>query len=489
MEHRRGAAPAGERVVAEPNDASDAVAEFTATRLQIREGELTRPRLGGVRLEVRTGADAGACFELGTASTGTGQATGRHPAGASRFVGGRAGDHDVVLTDPSISSTHFELSIASDHVVLRDLDSRNGTWVGQARLIGPVALQDGAEFDAGRCRLRLSFGGSVQVPIAVEASFGALRGVSPAIREVFATLARLAPKPITTLVLGETGTGKEEVARALHHASGRSGPFVVLDCAALPRELAEASILGYRKGAFTGATGDQPGAFEAAHGGTILIDEIGELPLDLQPKLLRVLQRREVQRIGEHHARAVDVRVLAATHRDLRVAMANSEFRPDLYYRIAQFVLEIPPLRDRPEDIVFLARHFVAGVAHETGRTLALGEDAERHLASLRWEGNVRQLRLAVECAAHLTTGTTVRRADLVVHDLAPVALHGDVSLKEAVARVADAYLRQGCERVLQASGGRLEQAARLAGYSPRGFRDILKRLGLRVEADDLAPT
>ncbi len=460
---------------------SDPVVEFTATRLEPREGEQSRRRIGRVVLEVCTGADAGATFDLVAPRVAEGRT---YDAGSTRVVAGRAREHDVVLTDASISSTHFELVIGADHVELRDLGSRNGTWVGQARLLGSAALTDGAEFEAGRCRMRLLCPDTIDVPVSADASFGALRGVSVAIREMFATLARLAPKPITTLLLGETGTGKEEVARALHEASGRRGPFVVLDCAALPRDLAEAAILGHRKGAFTGAVSDQPGAFEAANGGTIFIDEIGELPIELQPKLLRVLQRREVQRVGEHHPRAIDVRVLSATHRDLRRAMAEEGFRPDLYYRIAQYVIEIPSLRDRREDIVPLARYFVEQVAKDTRRPLSLGDDAAAWLEDRRWDGNVRQLRLAVECAAHLATSSVVRRGDIVVHDLAPANLHSDLPLKEAAARVTDAYLRQGCERALAATGGNIEQAARLTGYSARGLRDVLKRVGLRADDD-----
>jgi transcriptional regulator with PAS, ATPase and Fis domain len=461
-----------------PDDTGDPVIELTSTRLQHRPGERTRTRLARVVLEVLRGADVGKRFDLTAPRLADGRA---YDGGSSRAVVGRAPQHDVVLTDKSISTTHFELTIAADHVVLRDLDSRNGTWIGHAKLLGPMGLVDGAEFEAGECRFRLHCGDTIEIPIAADAHFGAMRGSSPAMRELFATLARLAPKPITTLLLGETGTGKEEVARALHEASGRAGPFIVLDCAALPRDLAEATILGHRKGAFTGAVADQPGAFEAADGGTLFIDEIGELPLDLQPKLLRVLQRREVQRVGEHHARAVDVRVLSATHRDLRRAIAQDEFRPDLYYRLAQFVIAIPALRDRSEDVVPLARYFVDCVARETHRDLVIAEDAARWLEGLHWEGNVRQLRLAMECAAHLAAGTIIRRADIMIHDAHVADVGAALPLKDAAARVTDAYLRQGCERVMAATGGNVEQAARLAGYTGRGFRDVLKRLGLRT--------
>ncbi len=464
-----------------PPQPDAALAEFTATRHVARAGEQVRRRLADVALSVLTGADAGKRFVIGGPAV-PGEA--RHVAGP-RVVVGRAAEHDVVLVDKSISTTHFELTLAEDHVVLRDLGSRNGVWSDKVRLLGQAALADGAEFEAGSCRFRLDWGGTTQVPVSAQSKFADLRGVSLPMRELFATLARLAPKPIKVLIHGESGTGKEEVARAIHQASGRTGPFIVLDCAALPRELAEAKILGYKRGAFTGAATDQPGCFEAAAGGTLLIDEIGELPADLQPKLLRVLQRGEVQRLGEHGTRPVDVRVLAATHRDLRSDIADGRFRFDLYARIAQFVVEIPPLRERRDDIIPLARHFVAKVGAATGRRLELSEEVAEWLSRLHWEGNVRQLQNAVECAAYLADGATIGRGDIVVQDQPgrepsmgdEALLH--VPLKDAVARLTSAFMRRYCERVLAAAGGDLKGAAELAGYGERGFRELLGRLDM----------
>ena len=217
-------------------------------------------------------------------------------------------------------------------------------------------------------------------------------------RQLFARLFRLAQSTATVLVEGETGTGKELVARAIHDASARAGePFVVIDCGAMPESLLEAELFGHVKGAFTGATDSRPGAIEAAHGGTVFLDEIGELPVSMQPKLLRVLESRSVRRLGEPIHRSIDVRFVAATHRDLRTMVDSRTFREDLYYRLAVVPVTIPPLRDRPGDIASLVRHFLRDPADALFRPEMLLK-----LTSRPWFGNVRELRNFVERAAAL---------------------------------------------------------------------------------------
>lgn len=462
-------------------------AEPTATSLVPIPGEELRLRYDTVVLEVLTGEDAGKRFELSAPRMD--DEGNEFDLGRTRIVVGRAKHNDVVLTDHTVSMTHFELELGDDYVTLTDRQSRNGTWLThRGRLLGPIALFDGAEFRAGpRCEFRLLCRSRVGVPASLHSEFANLRGGrSVAMRKLFSTIARVAPKNIKVLVHGETGTGKEEVAKALHQASGRRGPFIVLDCAALPRDLGEATILGHRKGAFTGATADQPGCFEAANGGTLFIDEIGELPLELQPKLLRVLQTRTVQRLGEHQPRPFDVRIISATHRDMNQEIASDRFRFDLYARLAQYVLEIPPLRERPEDIPPLAQYFVHAVAAEERREIAITDDAMEWLQSLHWRGNVRQLQNAVECAAQLVVGSVITRDDLVVEDRPRQdALPTDdalrhLSLQEGADRLKDAFLRRGCERALASTGGNIKAAAQLTGYGERGFRQLLERLGLR---------
>jgi transcriptional regulator with PAS, ATPase and Fis domain len=229
-------------------------------------------------------------------------------------------------------------------------------------------------------------------------------------REVFALLERIAPKDLTLLVQGETGTGKEEVARAVHLASPRaSAPFVVIDATAIPETIAESLLFGHERGAFTGATERRVGFFEAAHGGTVFIDEVGELPLPLQAKFLRVLERKEVVRLGGHQPVPVDVRVLAATHRDLRNDIDAGRFREDLYYRLSQVRVFLPALRERREDLPLLCRRFL----EHDGGALRLEEDALEYLAQQPFPGNLRELKNAMLRAAALAVDGVVTRADL----------------------------------------------------------------------------
>ncbi|MCA9694945.1 MAG: sigma 54-interacting transcriptional regulator, partial [Myxococcales bacterium] len=253
-------------------------------------------------------------------------------AARQRLTIGRSAVNDLVLTDTLVSGLHAEIQVSDRGVLLRDLESTNGTTVNGVR-IHQAWVEPGMTLRLGQTEIAFKSADEVEVPISSEAHYGALYGGSPAMREIFAVLERIAPTEMSVLIGGPTGSGKELVARALHDESPRhKGPFIVLDCGSLPRELAEAAILGHKKGSFTGAVADRAGCFEEADGGTLFLDEIGELPLELQPKLLRVLDRREVQRIGENTVRKVDVRVVAATHRDLRTMVSRGEFREDLYF-------------------------------------------------------------------------------------------------------------------------------------------------------------
>ncbi|MFO0636904.1 MAG: sigma 54-interacting transcriptional regulator [Nannocystaceae bacterium] len=448
--------------------------EFTATLSQLRPGEAEAIRLGAVSLELRRGPGAPA----------------RYDVAGPRVTLGRGPACDVVLDDASLSTTHCEIELGDARVVLRELGSRNGTWVGPARVLDRVALPDGAEFIVGGCHFAVRFGPSIAVPLAGTPHFHGMHGHSDAMREIFALLDRLGPTPLTTLVLGETGTGKEEVARALHAASQRRGPFVVLDCGSLPHALAESVVFGHRKGAFTGAIADRPGCFEEADGGTLFIDEIGELPLELQPKLLRALDRREVVRIGEHVVRAVDVRVIAATNRELRKAIGEGTFRLDLYHRLAHVIVQIPPLRQRPQDIEPLARHFAAMVSDRVGRQFSLDQGALARLRDQPWEGNVRQLRHVVERACLLASSDVITRNEIaapgLLHDsecsidpgAAERALY-QLPLKQALEQVGDAFARRYCEHLLSQTGGDLDLAATRAQYTRKGLRELLRRLGL----------
>ena len=427
-----------------------------------------------------------------------------------RLTVGRSPVNDLVLTDHSVSGMHIELLLDDRGVRLRDLGSTNGTQVHGLR-IREVWIEPGAAIQIGKSTITLLAADEVSVPLSRQRTFGALFGESPAMREVFAVLERIAPTEMSVLIHGETGTGKELVARALHDESPRArGPFVVLDCGSLPRELAEAAILGHKKGAFTGAIADRAGAFEEASGGTLFLDELGELPLELQPKLLRVLDRREVQRIGEAQVRKVDVRVVAATHRDLRAMVSQGEFREDLYFRLSVMTVELPPLRDRPGDVVALAERFLADFRRRSGAAPALSPAAQRALAAERWPGNVRELKNTIERAAYLASGGVIEPADLhtgrrpapahpAPHPApdapspgpdAPHALPLPPDLdaqpfKDAKQAVIDAFERLYFARLLARCDHNLSRAAAEAGLTRYYLRELLKRHGLHRGKDD----
>jgi transcriptional regulator with GAF, ATPase, and Fis domain len=318
--------------------------------------------------------------------------------------------------------------------------------------------------------------------IAAEAHFGDIIGGSPAIREVMELVGAVATTKATVLIRGESGVGKELIARALHARSTRAtGPLVKVNCASIPKELFESEFFGHLKGAFTGAHKDRAGRFELADRGTIFLDEVGELPLDMQAKLLRILQESEFERVGDDRTRRVDVRVLAATNRDLEAEAAAGAFRTDLYYRLSVFPIEVPPLRQRREDILLLAEHFLRKSARELGRhALSFSEEQRRALVEYDWPGNIRELQHVVERAVILSR-TPPLRLDLGLP--APSArapatdrpILTDVELRALEVENLKAALERTGYRVTGAGG-----AAELLGVKPSTLRDRMKSLGIQ---------
>jgi len=379
----------------------------TSRKTRILKSDSPAPPGGGAWLVVESDGNAGRWTEIGEAP----------------LVVGSGKDCDVQLDDPHVSYHHAALSRGPNGIVLRDLDSSNGTRVANIA-IKEAVLSSGAEIVVGTTRLRFELGGEsgkparlMREPVGddelrdVPGRFGGAVGPGVAMRRVFALLARIAPTDLTITLIGETGTGKDVLARAIHEASPRKeAAFTVFDCTAVPPSLIESALFGHEKGAFTGATVARPGVFERAHGGTLFIDEIGELPLDLQPKLLRALEQRQVQRLGSGTAQPFDARIIAATNRDLSAQVEAGAFRQDLFFRLSTAVLQVPPLRERLEDLPDLVAHFLA----LGGRALTVTAAALALLRGHPWPGNVRELKNAVDSAAALATGGMLDVKDLV---------------------------------------------------------------------------
>ncbi len=418
------------------------------------------------RLEVVAGPDAGLIVELAQPVI----LLGRHGA-------------DLALTDPKVSGVHCELRLGPDGYRLRDLGSTNGTHVRGVRVVeGYVA--PGATIQVGKSAVTFTpLDDAVALPLWSDGRLAGMVGGSAPMRHLFQLVDRFAASDATVLIHGETGTGKELVADAIHQRSPRArGPFQVLDCSAIPEQLFEDQIFGHEAGAFTGAGRATAGVFEAAHGGTLFLDEIGELPLDVQAKLLRAVDTRKVRRIGSTRTVACDVRIVAASNRDLAVEVNRGSFRADLYYRLAVARLEVPPLRERMDDLELLIEHFLrvldgAGLAPLPADFL---ERARRHA----WPGNVRELRNAVERAALLPHHPAL--AELEV-GAAPGAVASPIDLnvpfKLAKQRLVDDFDRRYLEALLAGHRGNISAAARTAGIDRMSIYKMMRRLGLAGDA------
>jgi DNA-binding NtrC family response regulator len=399
-------------------------------------------------------------------------------SGRERAVIGTHSSSDFVLTDDTVSRFHCEIDPSGARPLVRDLGSRNGTHVNGVSVVAGH-LRDGAVIRLGRTELRFELRSDpVELALHEGERFGAMVGRSVAMRHVFALLERAAASDAVVLLEGETGTGKEIAAESIHAlGSRRDGPFVVVDCSAIPADLLESELFGHERGAFTGALAAREGAFEAASGGTIFLDEVGELPLDLQPKLLRVLERKQIKRVGTNTYVPVDVRVVAATNRNLRREVNERRFRSDLYFRLAVVEARLPPLRERPEDVPALVDDLLRSMgAEDRAEAAQLREPAfVEELARHAWPGNVRELRNYLERC-------------LVLRAVAP--LEGDrveqrlpdteQPLKVARERWNRQLERRYVEEVLRRADGNVTAAARAAGVDRMYFYRLLWRYGLR---------
>jgi len=432
---------------------------------------------------------------------------------------GRDESNEVVLDDPFVSRVHLELRVFPHGVELRDLDTKNGTHYQGARIRElPIAMGAEVELQLGKqVRIRVRVGDDA-VPVAVAGNTvppgprpapgilaprpsrdtAELVGEGPAMRHLQRLVSRLAPSDLTVLIEGETGTGKEVIARALHAASRRAkGPLVVFDCASVSPSLLASELFGHVKGAFTGAVSAHDGAFRRADGGTLFLDELGELPLDLQPSLLRALEARQVRPVGATDYKKVDVRVVAATNRDLEAEVAAGRFRQDLLFRLAVGRVRVAPLRERPEDIPALAQHFAA----QLGATL---DPALCTILQARaWPGNVRELRNVVERAVMLSEHRHVTSLD---DDLGPapaesvhtqtrempagvaLSLAGTppdtgVPFQDAKQKAVDAFERAYLLRLFEDAEYNLSEAARRSGVDRRYLRELFKKHAIDLDS------
>jgi DNA-binding NtrC family response regulator len=398
---------------------------------------------------------------------------------SGRCVVGSGPGCDLVIAEATVSRSHLEVDLVPEGIAVRDLGSRNGTfYLGQR--VEKMVLAIGA---------RLTVGGRASLEIEADAaslreeldydkdSYRGIVGASPSMRRLFAMLARLEGSLVTVLIEGESGVGKELIARALHEGSRvSSGPLVIVNCGAIPRDLVASELFGHRRGAFTGAVDARRGAFESADGGTLFLDEIGELPVDVQPMLLRALEAGEVRAVGGDQPTQVSVRVVAATNRDLEKEVPQGRFREDLFYRLAVVRLHVPPLRERLEDVEPLALRFAAAAGLPD-----VPADVLEKLKARPWPGNARELRNAVQAYAALGVLPEPARSKAA---LLRVALAEFVDVGRPYARqkddLGDEFTRVYLEALLAHAGGNQTVAARIAGLDRTYLGRLIAKHGIQ---------
>lgn len=410
---------------------------------------------------------------------------------------GSAPTNRLVLDDSAVSRVHATIDVDETGYLLSDRGSKNGVFVNGLQ-IRQVYLQDKTTFDIGDSTIRFELTEEkTEVRFSGREKFGKLLGQSRPMREIFAMLERVSPTDATVLIEGESGTGKELAADAIHeHSPRKDGPLIVLDCSAIPRDLIESELFGHVKGAFTGATGSRKGAFEAARGGTLFLDELGELATDLQPKLLRALEKREIKPVGSNQTIKTDVRIIAATNRNLLHEVREGNFREDLYYRFAVIRIQLPPLRDRPDDIPLLVEHFLHLANARTGRDdIDIAYKTMEKLKRHRWPGNVRELKNFIDRAVLLTQGDNIETRFLTPSEPSPAgvpesiedsalpmvetALEENLPFKDAKNRLIEQFEKEYWSRLLERTDGNVSKAARIAGVHRKSVEYILKKLDL----------
>lgn len=408
---------------------------------------------------------------------------------------GKRENNDLMVEDKTVSRNHLEILQTEDSYLLKDLESTNGTFINDLK-VKEAYLTPGDVIRIGNTRIEFTaFDEKVQIEPSTHQEFGPLFGRSRKMRQIFGILEKISPTNATVIIEGETGTGKEVVARAIHENSPRKNKsFVVFDCGGVAENLIESELFGHLKGAFTGAIATRKGAFEEATGGTVFLDEIGELSLDLQPKLLRALEQREVKKVGSNESTPIDVRVICATNRNLRKEVSEGRFREDLYYRLSVVKIQVPPLRERPDDIPFLVEKFLAsskfnqmpdGKLHVT----RVEDDALKMLTRYQWPGNVRELVNILERVAPLVDGNSITGQHISYlfqemekeEEEATERMTVDMRLpfKEAKQKIVENFEKDYLAALLRRNNYNISKTAREAGVDRKHIRNLLKKYGI----------
>jgi transcriptional regulator with GAF, ATPase, and Fis domain len=404
---------------------------------------------------------------------------------------GKSPENDLHLTDETVSRVHFEIVRDAKGYLLRDMQSTNGTFLDGAE-VKEAYVRAGSVIGAGASELKFTpFEERIEILPSEKEQLGEMVGRSRHMREIFGLLERIAHTDATVLIEGETGTGKDMIARTLHQLSKRAAaPFIVVDCGAVAGTLIESELFGHEKGSFTGAIAGRQGAFELANGGTVFLDELGELSLDLQPKLLRVLEQRELRRVGGSKTLKVELRVVAATRKDLRSEVDKGKFREDLYFRLNVVPIVAPPLRERREDIPLLVEQFLVQMTPPGNERPQLDESATAALMAHDWPGNVRELRNVIERALALGTDLSRLVAPLGDTPIAgggnPVGAYADLvrfdpgkSFREQKEIWVDKFERLYLEWLLKRAEGNISKAARDADMDRKYLHKLLRKYGI----------
>lgn len=398
-------------------------------------------------------------------------------------------ENDIHLKDDTMSRVHFEIHQTKDGYLLRDSESLNGTFINGVR-VKEAFLQSGALIRAGKTEMKfLPLDETFEVVPSKKNRYANLIGSSTAMRKIFTIIEKIASTDVTVIIEGESGTGKELVASAIHEKSKRhKKPFVVFDCSAVAENLIESELFGHEKGAFTGATGLRHGAFELADTGTVFLDEIGELNIDLQPKLLRVLESRTIRRVGGDRQLPIDVRVVAATNRNLEAEVKKGNFREDLFYRLNVVPIYLPPLRKRKEDIPLIVDHFLEAHNNENPNKPIEGisSGAMELLLSYEWPGNVRELKNTISRALSFMEGNQITPEDIPERVRIPVAkaeleIRDDLGFKDAKEQWIASFEKQYLADILKKNNFNISAAAKEAGIDRKSVQRLIRKYDLNV--------